>query len=165
MLWIAHVRPLHTRTAVLAFGWGERGPCPGRRKGGHCPPGHTLIRSTVAWCQGSRDNWKYAWLAQITFHLCLRSVVDASRSRCVENFYVPWGGNCSLCPGCPIGKGRPCRTGNLSLSIFLFPDQPRGLVVRVSDYWSWGPGFDSRFYRGNFSLKGKFPMVTMVWIV
>ena len=30
-------------------------------------------------------------------------------------------------------------------------DRPRGLVVRVSDYWSWGPGFDSRLYRGNFS--------------
>ena len=25
---------------------------------------------------------------------------------------------------------------------FLGTDQPRGLVVRVSDYWSWGPGFD-----------------------
>jgi hypothetical protein len=44
-------------------------------------------------------------------------------------------------------------------------DQPRGLVVRVSDYWSWGPGFDSRFYHRDFSLKGKIPMVTMVWVV
>jgi hypothetical protein len=43
-------------------------------------------------------------------------------------------------------------------------DQPRGLVVRVSDYWSWGPEFDSRLYYGNFSLKGKIPMVTMVWV-
>jgi hypothetical protein len=34
-----------------------------------------------------------------------------------------------------------------------------------SDYWLWGPGFDSRFYHGYFSLKGKFPMVTMVWVV
>jgi hypothetical protein len=24
----------------------------------------------------------------------------------------------------------------------ISPDQPRSLVVRVSDYWSWGPGFD-----------------------
>ena len=44
-------------------------------------------------------------------------------------------------------------------------DQPRGLMVRVSDYKSWGPGFDSRFYHGNFSLQGKIPMVTMVWLV
>jgi hypothetical protein len=32
-------------------------------------------------------------------------------------------------------------------------DQPRALVVRVSDHWSWGPGFDSLFYNGDFSLK------------
>jgi hypothetical protein len=32
-------------------------------------------------------------------------------------------------------------------------DQPRGLVVGVSDYWSWGPEFDSRLYHGDFSLK------------
>jgi hypothetical protein len=38
-------------------------------------------------------------------------------------------------------------------------------VVRVSDYWPWGPGFDSRFYHGDFSLKGNIPMVTMVWVV
>jgi hypothetical protein len=44
-------------------------------------------------------------------------------------------------------------------------DRPRGLVVRVSDYWSWGPGFDSRFYQGDLSLKGKIPMVPMVWVV
>jgi hypothetical protein len=43
--------------------------------------------------------------------------------------------------------------------------QPRGLVVTVSDYWLWGPGFDSRFYRGDFYLKGKISMVTMVWVV
>jgi hypothetical protein len=41
-------------------------------------------------------------------------------------------------------------------------DQPRGLVVRVSDYWSWGTGFDSRFCHGDFPLKGKIPMATMV---
>jgi hypothetical protein len=44
-------------------------------------------------------------------------------------------------------------------------DQPRGLVVTDSDYWSWGPGFDFRVYHGDFSLKGKIPMVTTVWIV
>jgi hypothetical protein len=44
-------------------------------------------------------------------------------------------------------------------------DQPRGLMVRVSDYWSWGLWFDSRFYHGDFSLKRKIPMVTMVWVV
>jgi hypothetical protein len=33
------------------------------------------------------------------------------------------------------------------------------VLVRVSDYWSsWG--FDSRFHHGDFSLKGKIPMVT-----
>jgi hypothetical protein len=30
-----------------------------------------------------------------------------------------------------------------SIHISLTWDQPRGLVVRVSYYWSWGPGFDS----------------------
>jgi hypothetical protein len=44
-------------------------------------------------------------------------------------------------------------------------DTSRGPVVRVSDYWSWGPGFDYWFCHGDFSLKGKIPMVTMVWIV
>jgi hypothetical protein len=44
-------------------------------------------------------------------------------------------------------------------------DQPRGLVVRINGYWSWGPGFDSRFYHEDFSLKGKIPMVTMVSVV
>jgi hypothetical protein len=52
------------------------------------PPGHTLIRSTVAWRRRSWYNWKYAWLAQITLQLCLCSVVDASWSRCVANFYL-----------------------------------------------------------------------------
>jgi hypothetical protein len=44
-------------------------------------------------------------------------------------------------------------------------DQPRGLVIRVSDYWSWGPGFNFRFYYGDFSLKRTIPMVTTVWVV
>ena len=35
---------------------------------------------------------------------------------------------------------------------YLICDQPRGLVVRISDYQPWGSGFDSRFYHGNFSL-------------
>jgi hypothetical protein len=52
----------------------------------------------------------------------------------------------------------------ISLSIFT-TDQPHGRVVRVSDYWSWGPRFNSRFYHGDFSLKRKIPMVTMVWVV
>ena len=47
----------------------------------------------------------------------------------------------------------------------LISDQPRGLVVRVSDYLSWGPGFDSRFYHGNFSLQEKIPVVTKVCVV
>jgi hypothetical protein len=38
-------------------------------------------------------------------------------------------------------------------------------VVRVSDYWSLGPGFDSQFYHGNFPLEGRIPVVTMVWVV
>jgi hypothetical protein len=38
------------------------------------------------------------------------------------------------------------------------------LVIRVSDYWSWGLGFDSRFYHGDFPLKSKIPMVTTVWV-
>jgi hypothetical protein len=47
----------------------------------------------------------------------------------------------------------------------LLNDQPRGLVVRVSVYWSWSPGFDYRFCHGDFSLKGKIPMVTIGWVV
>ena len=35
---------------------------------------------------------------------------------------------------------------------YLKSDQPRGLVVRASDYKPRGPGFDSRLYHGNFSL-------------
>jgi hypothetical protein len=44
-------------------------------------------------------------------------------------------------------------------------DQPRSLVVRVSEYWSWYPWFDSWLCHGDFSLKGKFPTVTMVRVV
>jgi hypothetical protein len=36
-------------------------------------------------------------------------------------------------------------------------DQPRGLVVSVSDYYSGGPGFDSLLYHGDFSLIGENP--------
>jgi hypothetical protein len=36
-------------------------------------------------------------------------------------------------------------------------DQPRGLVDRVSDYWSWGPGFDYRFCHGDFFLEVEDP--------
>jgi hypothetical protein len=52
-----------------------------------------------------------------------------------------------------------------AVSYIVYEDQPRGLIVRVSDYWSWGPGFDSRFCHGDFSLKGKIPLATMVWEV
>jgi hypothetical protein len=34
-----------------------------------------------------------------------------------------------------------------------------------SDYWPWGPAFDSRLDPEDYCLKGKIPMVTMVWIV
>jgi hypothetical protein len=33
-------------------------------------------------------------------------------------------------------------------------DQTRDLAVRVSDYWSWGPGFDSRFCMGILPWRG-----------
>jgi hypothetical protein len=36
----------------------------------------------------------------------------------------------------------------------LSGDQPRGLVVRVSDYWLWDPGFDSVLPWG-FFLEGE----------
>jgi hypothetical protein len=65
--------------------------------------------------------------------------------------------------------GKPILTvevrGKTPLYLYLQPDEPRGLVVTVFYYWSWGPGFDSRFYHGHFSLKGKIPMVTMVRVV
>jgi hypothetical protein len=38
-------------------------------------------------------------------------------------------------------------------SMYMSRDQPHGLVIRISDYWSWGPGFDSRFCNGDFSMK------------
>jgi hypothetical protein len=56
----------------------------------------------------------------------------------------------------------PCVLGFYTI---ISSDQLRGLVVRVSDYWSSGPGFDSRLYHGDFSLKGKIPIVTRVWVV
>jgi hypothetical protein len=62
-----------------------------------------------------------------------------------------------------ISKGLNCCI--IFIIYNLQMDQPHGLVVRVSDYWSWGPGFDSWFCHGDFSLKGKIPMVTMVWVV
>jgi hypothetical protein len=82
--------------------------------------------------------------------------------------------------GCAVSRQRERRENpELSLSSFMVQcnniafklayiwrqDQPRCLVVRISDYWSWGHGFDSRFYHGDFSLKGKIPMVTIVWVV
>jgi hypothetical protein len=97
--------PLGGVSGALALGADFEG-APNRQS----PTGHMLIRSTVAWCWRSQDKWKYAWLAQITFQFCLRSVVDASWSRFVPNLYLPGGvggANCSLCPGCPMGKGRP----------------------------------------------------------
>ena len=52
----------------------------------------------------------------------------------------------------------------LQVCSYFRSDQPRGLVVRASDYWSRGPGFDSRLYHGNFPW-GVIPVVTMVWVV
>jgi hypothetical protein len=53
----------HAALSVPVFGWGERGPCPGRRHRGspksRSPTSHTLIRSIVAWRQRSRDNWNW----------------------------------------------------------------------------------------------------------
>jgi hypothetical protein len=48
----------------------------------------------------------------------------------------------------------------LNLNLYqnkLCTDQPRGLVVNVSDHQSFGSGFDSRLYHGNFSLIGEDP--------
>ena len=56
-----------------------------------------------------------------------------------------------------------CRT---NLAVFTYVSvQPRGLVFGASDYWSRGPGFDSRLYHGNFPCGGRIPVVTMVWVV
>jgi hypothetical protein len=41
-------------------------------------------------------------------------------------------------------------------------DQARGLVVRFSDHGSCGYGFDSRFCHGDFSLKEKIPMGSLI---
>ena len=51
------------------------------------------------------------------------------------------------------------------ITILVQNDQPRGLVVRAYDYWSRGPGFDSRLYHGNFPCGGRIPVVTMDWVV
>jgi hypothetical protein len=80
-LWVAREGPLPRAP-----------PSRGRRDGGHRPACHTLIRSTVAWRRRSRDNWRYARLPQVIFQFCLRSIVDASWSRCVANFYIPGRG-------------------------------------------------------------------------
>jgi hypothetical protein len=48
---------------------------------------------------------------------------------------------------------------------FSTSDQPRGLMVRTSDYFPWGPEFEYRFFCGNFSLQRKIPIATMVWVV
>jgi hypothetical protein len=45
------------------------------------------------------------------------------------------------------------KTEILPLSTMFSSDQPCGLVVSVYDYWLWGPGLDSRFYHGYFSLN------------
>ena len=55
-------------------------------------------------------------------------------------------------------------TGTLNDFISVY-DQPHGLVVGASDYWSRGPGFDSRLYHGNFLCGGRIPVVSMVWVV
>jgi uncharacterized heparinase superfamily protein len=52
-----------------------------------------------------------------------------------------------------------------SFVVIFTEDQPRGLVVRASDYLSRGPGFDSRLNHGNFPCRGRIPVVTMVWVV
>ena len=46
-----------------------------------------------------------------------------------------------------------------------YADQPRGLVVRASGYYSRSPGFDSRLYHGDFPCGGRIPVVTIVWVV
>jgi hypothetical protein len=51
------------------------------------------------------------------------------------------------------------------LYIIAYADQPRGLVVRASEYETRGPGFDSRLYHGSFSRRGRMPVVTMLWVV
>jgi hypothetical protein len=74
---------------------------------------------------------------------------------------------CSLCSWLVMNMCINVRAGYYELYDFILSvcDQPRGLEVRVSDHWSWGPGFDSRSYHGDFSLTGKIPMVTIVWVV
>jgi hypothetical protein len=84
-----------------------------------------------------------------------------------ENRYVKAVSDCSSTLLLSF-KCNPLRNGHFSeitFDLHLLSDQPRGLVVRVSGYWSWGPGFDSRFCHGNFPLWGRIPMVTMVWVV
>jgi hypothetical protein len=48
-------------------------------------------------------------------------------------------------------KEKPIHS-SLTFSLQFKIDQPHGLVVRVSDYWSWGPGFDSRFHHGDHGV-------------
>jgi len=39
------------------------------------------------------------------------------------------------------------------------------IIINNSLTTSRGPCFDARFYHGNFSLQGKNPVVTMVWVL
>ena len=53
----------------------------------------------------------------------------------------------------------------LGVSLSVSFDQYSFFMVRASDYWSGGPGFDSRLYHGNFPCRRRIPVVTMVWVV
>jgi hypothetical protein len=99
------------------------------------------------------------WHKLRLFADCKTSVSIFTRGKKVNNLYLhinyTWRYHCSL---------------ELSPEAFLkwytwTYNQPRGLVDTVSDYWSWGPGFDSQFCHGDFSLKGKIPLATLVWVV
>jgi hypothetical protein len=92
---------------------------------------------------------------ETAMHYCLRQTINTNCQRCC----------CCVSAGLVLLFCYSGNHDNIAFSYIVYIDQPRGLVVRVSDYWSWGPGFDSRLCHGDFSLKGKIPMATMVWVV
>jgi hypothetical protein len=102
-----------------------------------------------------------------------KSVHASYKSEALHNFISPFqvvmpiqtSGKCTVVDSREHPWPRHEWLERSQILIFLWYDQPRGVVVRVSDYWSWGPEFDSRFCHGNFSLKGKILLATMVWVV
>jgi hypothetical protein len=117
-------------------------------------------------------------LSNVRITSCCSSPLDSVTPFCLTNFCSKTrdeyknGLHCNATMGSILYcSARPQRSnsahnGQIFVQFYIGDlDQPRGLVVWVSEYWSWRPGFDSRFRHGDFSLKGTIPLTTMVWVI